>query len=460
MVLIGPQSGGKSTIAKLVGLVNDIAYTNAGIMFNRLSKERLYSLFLDGLIKYNIHWDLKDTLIDISTPTFHLVYQNQQLSYGPNDKLNKANENFYSFQEELYDLGMHFMDDYKSIENYDKFLTYPDYGFSIIGLELMQILQEISHFTGRLLLRVRPYRAQLETSNTYSETEKIHFKSLDFYSKLEPYLDDKSKEVNVALPEVISFIKSAISFFRTFLPNTKVVYIPAERMFTPLLLGTSFNLQKLEILLPKCVIDFVASFEVSRKALTKYKIKELGVTYNYIGGKDIIELDNNNLIALTEGSSGMQTMIPMAMVTEYYSNKKGKEEGTSSTFIVEEPELNLYPTTQKQLVDFLAERCIDERNSLLVTTHSPYILSAFANLIKANEVAKQSDEKKAKIKKIVPESLWLEYNETSAYFIDKGVSETIMDEQFKTIDFSKIDKASDLIGDEFDKLLSIEIEAE
>ena len=42
-------------------------------------------------------------------------------------------------------------------------------------------------------------------------------------------------------------------------------------------------------------------------------------------------------------------------------------------FIIEEPELNLYPTTQKLLLEYLIEKCTKGDNRLIVTTHSLYI---------------------------------------------------------------------------------------
>ncbi|MBR3724441.1 MAG: AAA family ATPase [Bacteroidales bacterium] len=48
-----------------------------------------------------------------------------------------------------------------------------------------------------------------------------------------------------------------------------------------------------------------------------------------------------------------------------------------SELFLEEPEQNLYPPTQSQLVDWLCEKVFDSKreNTLLVSTHSPYILN-------------------------------------------------------------------------------------
>jgi predicted ATPase len=52
----------------------------------------------------------------------------------------------------------------------------------------------------------------------------------------------------------------------------------------------------------------------------------------------------------------------------------------NSQFIIEEPEQNLFPETQRDLVYHLLEKCLNkEGNRLTITTHSPYVLYALNN---------------------------------------------------------------------------------
>lgn len=68
-----------------------------------------------------------------------------------------------------------------------------------------------------------------------------------------------------------------------------------------------------------------------------------------------------------------------------YSNKFAKQivnlfYTQNAQFIIEEPEQNLFPTTQKNMVyHFLAECLKKEDNRLTITTHSPYVLYALNN---------------------------------------------------------------------------------
>lgn len=52
----------------------------------------------------------------------------------------------------------------------------------------------------------------------------------------------------------------------------------------------------------------------------------------------------------------------------------------NSQFIIEEPEQNLFPATQKDMIYYFLEKCLNrEDNRLTITTHSPYVLYAMNN---------------------------------------------------------------------------------
>jgi predicted ATPase len=74
----------------------------------------------------------------------------------------------------------------------------------------------------------------------------------------------------------------------------------------------------------------------------------------------------------------------------------------NSQFIIEEPEQNLFPETQRDLIYYLLEKCLDKEREhrLTITTHSPYILYALNNcmmgeLVK-NKMVNVSEEEKIK----------------------------------------------------------------
>jgi hypothetical protein len=94
--------------------------------------------------------------------------------------------------------------------------------------------------------------------------------------------------------------------------------------------------------------------------------------------------------------------------------------------IVEEPEQNLYPASQRSvLFDLLACMNRNESNSLLMTTHSPYMISWLTLAIKARALATAGVDDKD-IEAVVPRGAWLAGNDTAVYQLsEKGEVEPL-----------------------------------
>lgn len=58
--------------------------------------------------------------------------------------------------------------------------------------------------------------------------------------------------------------------------------------------------------------------------------------------------------------------------------------------IIEEPEQNLFPNSQKNIIEFLIE-CLNvcKNNKLFITTHSPYVLETINNCMYAAALQKK-----------------------------------------------------------------------
>jgi hypothetical protein len=241
--------------------------------------------------------------------------------------------------------------------------------------------------------------------------------------------------------------KTQLNFWDNFLPH---VYIPTERVVVASISDFLFNFIQSGIDLPECVINFGARFENARKKLSHYTIPFLdGVEYSYENSQNKLKISADQTINFTQSSSGMQAVIPMAILIDYFSSKE------QTNFVIEEPELNLYPTTQKRLVEFISSKCLHNGNNLTVTTHSPYILTSFANLIQAHNVAQISKEAKKEVAEIIPEDYWIDFDNVSTYYIDNGTAVDILDYENKTIDANTIDDVSETIAKEFEALLNI-----
>jgi predicted ATPase len=121
--------------------------------------------------------------------------------------------------------------------------------------------------------------------------------------------------------------------------------------------------------------------------------------------------------------------------------------------IVEEPEQNLFPNSQKSMVLFLL-RCLNEnkRNSLVVTTHSPYVMETINNCIYAGTLQQKGIDAKSAL----PISEQLNYDDVFAYAVKNGKIVSIKADDIKQIDPSEIDECSKDINDVYSKLCDME----
>lgn len=134
--------------------------------------------------------------------------------------------------------------------------------------------------------------------------------------------------------------------------------------------------------------------------------------------------------------------------------------------IVEEPEQNLYPASQRDLVYYLLE-CLNKGkekkeaeidrsryNKLIITTHSPYILGTINNAVYAGNLSKNGK----KCAKVVKETCQLAVDYVSAYKTEKGEIRNIICNELKQIKNSVIDDCSRLINSDYEQLEGIEFD--
>lgn len=127
----------------------------------------------------------------------------------------------------------------------------------------------------------------------------------------------------------------------------------------------------------------------------------------------------------------------------------------STAFFIEEPELNLYPITQYNLVNNLIELINKRSHSIFITTHSPYILTSLNNLIFAGEKGKQNP---GAVGKIIPKTRWIKRTDVSAWKINAETNalENLLDDEIAMLKAEEIDDVSHIINKEFDSLFDIE----
>ena len=125
--------------------------------------------------------------------------------------------------------------------------------------------------------------------------------------------------------------------------------------------------------------------------------------------------------------------------------------------------MSIFPSTQDELVRIFArmsnEPVLD--TSWVITTHSPYILTAFNNLIQAWRVGNKPG-KHDEVAAVIPEQYWIDEKDFKAYAIHDGKLRPIFEVETEgkegsgLIDGDYLDSVSDNLGSQFDKLLDIE----
>jgi len=202
----------------------------------------------------------------------------------------------------------------------------------------------------------------------------------------------------------------------------KVSYIPADRNLVAAIPGWT------TLSLDGNMIDFLGDWDKARRYLKKEEnILNLGMSYVYdsMSNSDKIRLGNQASLMLSEGSSGIQSLLPLYVHMDYLTNgqyndksnhisfeqnevfkrlftsinmefhKQGENgsiteksntiyhnyvEVNHSEIFLEEPENSLFPPTQCQLVNWLIDIIKQHDDLLFIATHSPYVLNQMIKL--------------------------------------------------------------------------------
>ena len=207
--------------------------------------------------------------------------------------------------------------------------------------------------------------------------------------------------------------------------------------------------------------------------------------YHDINAGDVIKLEDKAITIETfYASSGVQSAMPILAMVRYVcsligtSGKKSpmdyvraisrilstsqdeidnlsKETLTSvrqllsyrnMQLYIEEPEQNLFPESQTALIFDLiksikqAETKTHYPSYLVMTTHSPYVLTTLNQLLAA---AKALDVNREETLKIIDEENILPHNYYSAYYIDGGKLTDLIDDEIGLIKGEYLDQVSE-----------------
>ena len=278
---------------------------------------------------------------------------------------------------------------------------------------------------------------------------------------------------------------------------SKVMYVPAERS----IVSVAENKSKLLKELPDSSETFSDEFVNAKKFFQNgYNLPFEGLRFEYDSLNDAGWIHGVDYkVRLINASSGIQSSLPMCIVSEYLSSKiSNKEEVKLSKEekdklekrvaeimqneeysdsikdmmirqlsyanrynqlinIVEEPELNLFPRSQMEvLFSLIYNNASAEENMLVFTTHSPYSLAIINTMIMgAKAYANATEEQRGQIEAILPVKYQINENEIAAYRLsssDECYCQSVINEKTGLVSKNELDSASDEIMRVFNSL--------
>ncbi len=305
--------------------------------------------------------------------------------------------------------------------------------------------------------------------NIQSYLQGFHPEQLDIFGekllKKASQIDYRGDSINISIDgEHVKIEKSKKQKYH--LPQ--IVYMPAERN----LLNFTYEYRRSRMV-PETLIDLQYTYrEVLRSmngGVIRLPINELDLMYHNASESLVVRGDDYT-VNLHEASSGIQSVVPLYLISLYFSNiveassqspepmnseelerfktdiasihnnldlteeqrqaalsvVASKYKKTAFINIVEEPEQNLFPTSQWEILkSLLTFNNVSSGNKLIMTTHSPYVISfltlavkAASVLAKINKCDKQT-QLLQEIEKIVPIKAALDSDELVIYEINR-----------------------------------------
>ena len=238
------------------------------------------------------------------------------------------------------------------------------------------------------------------------------------------------------------------------------VFIPAGRSFFANLQKNVFSFLASNIDIDPFIKEFGLSYESSKRLgprVHNLQNEVAGLMRSILMGKYVFEDDQDWIetqgrrINLANASSGQQEALPMLLMLSTLPFISGQR----STFFIEEPEVHLFPKAQQNIVD-LFSLLYAHGQGIVITTHSPYILTAMNNLILAGDIVRREKSLSGKVKSVIGSGYPIRYEDVGAYFIEGGSLKSIKDDDTRLIGVSLIDEVSDEFARLFNALLDIE----
>ncbi len=401
VTFIGAQASGKSTLAKLLSIFEDEE-------FRRDNK----IIFEDELKKYNIYSFLKEN----SEIRYERRYSGFIYAFH-----HKNSKNFkYDYRENL---KLNFIE-----------LT-SKHNEKVVSTEKwLESLLDILDTDEALLFENKG------SEHKAMRNELSQYLKSDYFNNIE----------DLKVTELLDFYEQLLTKYNVFVLFDSI-YIPSERNFLHLIAENTLGLINNNVQIPKHLLNSGQDYEKAIQTIKELPLSliDKNLKYKREGKSSYIYHNETEKVDLLESASGLQSIIPILLLVEYSKSLKDKY---NFNFVVEEPELNLYPKAQHELIKYLVKNCLFDRKNLILTTHSPFVLASINNLLLAYD---KGQSKPKEVNKIIKKESWLNPKNFIAYQLKNGKAKLIMDDKLGQIKENMIDNISDEFSNEFDKLLDL-----
>ena len=233
------------------------------------------------------------------------------------------------------------------------------------------------------------------------------------------------------------------------------LYIPAERIIYSVINNLLPALTLVESSIPGNLLRFMVELQNAKSMYPELDMPLLGISYKKEDIDDYFVITSNRRkLPVSAASSGIQSTMPLLQVIHYAIRHK-----EYSTFVIEEPECNLFPEKQVELLEYILRLTKDEDRTLIITTHSPYILSAMNNYLYAGDLLKEVVElSRVDVEEKLKNRMCISSEECSVYSLGENINgdgvycKSLMDPKSGMIDFNSLDAISNRLGQDFENL--------
>ena len=398
-VFIGPQSSGKSTIAKMISLCSWIEKRALTTLSEDVFLDN--QEFIDQVSEYHkMHgYFNKLSVLEYVSEYVHISYRERKLNIKLLDKLSYKRKKILCIPSDRNLVAM------------------PELERMVVGTNT-----NLRSFT----------YDWFDARKSYDKGHRLNILDLNmeyYYDKDEKVNKDKIIHTNGKTYDIA--LSDASSGLQSITPLTLLLNYFSSQYFSDYGKTTSYEKdeEKKEL---EGKIALLYPFERRNNGLPQ---DNSGHGFAEMVGK---AAENFNELSVMVSRRSLFSRLTMPNVTD---------------FIIEEPEQNLFPSTQAQLISYLLNICNaqEKQHSFTLTTHSPYILAQLNILLFAGMLEGQG--KSEDVKTVVEPLSIIKPQELGVYAVqDSGTIKSILDEKTGLISQNYLDGVSVELSEKFQYL--------